>query len=193
MGYPKEKIVPLTDEQRKTVEENHNLIYKVINDCHLDPDEWYDVAAIGLCQAAQRFDPNAGFQFSTYAYKSIYYLICRQHSLDKVQHRTPPGGGLLYLEDKYGNFVDSERLIDLVPANSNSFVDDIIVENDFKRTLSKMKPRDQEIILKVAEGYTYQQAGEMFGLSRERVRQVIVRYGDRIGYKKKKKYNRRIK
>ena len=195
MPKKKEKIIPLTDEQRKVVEENHNLIYKVLNDHCLDVDEWYDVAAIGLCKAAQLFKPESGFKFSTYAYTSIYNVVCRQIIASKTEHRLPPGGGLLYLEEKYGNFEEDNKLEDLIPASNNSFVDDIITINDFKESLKKLNSRDQEIILLLADGYTYQAAGDTLGVSRERVRQIAVKYARVYGYKRdrKKNYNRSVK
>lgn len=46
----------MNDEQRKLVENNHNLIYAILHKYNLPIDEYYDVAAIGLCKAAITFD-----------------------------------------------------------------------------------------------------------------------------------------
>ena len=53
----------MTDDQKKLVEDNHLLIYKVINDMKLSTECNYDLAAIGLCKAAES-NPESWFIFS---------------------------------------------------------------------------------------------------------------------------------
>lgn len=60
----------MTEEQRKLAEKNHNLIYGYLNKRGLEDDEYYDVAAIGLCKAAMSHDSSKG-EFSTLAYKCM--------------------------------------------------------------------------------------------------------------------------
>lgn len=45
----------LTEEERKLVEDNHNLIYIVADCMEIDADEYYGLLAIGLCHAAQKY------------------------------------------------------------------------------------------------------------------------------------------
>lgn len=73
------KISKLNNEQRKLVEENHNLIYSFLNKQALSIDEWYDVCAIGLCKASLSF--NGDTKFSTFAYK------CMLNSVRSVMRR----------------------------------------------------------------------------------------------------------
>ena len=61
----------MTQEQRKLVEENHKLIYYTLNKYKLNPEEYYDILAIGLCKAAIKFDPERS-KFSTFAIKVMY-------------------------------------------------------------------------------------------------------------------------
>lgn len=42
----------LTEEQRKLVEDNHDLIYEYAHENNISIDEYYDVLAIALCDAA---------------------------------------------------------------------------------------------------------------------------------------------
>lgn len=60
----------MTDEQRKLVEDNHNLIYGFLNKNELENNDYYDIAAIGLCKAAMNYSPTKG-EFSTLAYKCM--------------------------------------------------------------------------------------------------------------------------
>ena len=52
--------IQLNDEQRKLVADNHNLIYQYLIDNNLPQDEYYDIAAIGLCKAALKYDTAKG-------------------------------------------------------------------------------------------------------------------------------------
>ena len=60
----------LSDEQRKLVEDNMNLVYFYIHKHHLSLD-LSDLAFIALCKAALHFDPSRGFKFNTYALRAI--------------------------------------------------------------------------------------------------------------------------
>ena len=46
----------MTEEQRKLVEDNHNLIYSFLQKYHLTIDEYYGLAAIGLCKAGKTYN-----------------------------------------------------------------------------------------------------------------------------------------
>ena len=64
----------LNDEQRKLVEQNHNLIYSAMTKCGIrrqDFDDYYGFAAIGLCKATIDYDESKAKSFSTYAYKCM--------------------------------------------------------------------------------------------------------------------------
>lgn len=64
----------LNDEQRKLVEQNHNLIYSAMRKFGIrrqDFDDYYGFAAIGLCKAAIDYDKTRSKSFSTYAYLCI--------------------------------------------------------------------------------------------------------------------------
>ena len=61
----------IKNSYEKIVEENHNLIYAFLNKCHLPTNEYYDLAAIGLCKAAKTWDCDRQ-KFSTYAYTCMF-------------------------------------------------------------------------------------------------------------------------
>lgn len=71
----------LTVEQQKKVEENMNLIHRVINDKVHGSNQWgfytyddlFQIGCIGLCKAAAT---DKGGTFSTYAYRLIWNEIC---------------------------------------------------------------------------------------------------------------------
>ena len=56
---------------------------------HLDVEEWYDIAAIGLCKAANTYN-NDKSEFSTYAYKCMYTTIeieGKEYVIDMITRR----------------------------------------------------------------------------------------------------------
>ena len=74
----------LNDEQRKLVADNHNLIYQYLIDNNLPQDEYYDIAAIGVCKAAMGYDASKGINFSTCVHKLI--LLILSHNIPKLIH-----------------------------------------------------------------------------------------------------------
>lgn len=76
----------LAPEQAQLVADNHNLIYSFCQLKHLDVDEWYDVCAIGLCEAAQKWNPSRG-RFSTLAYQVMRTAV---HHTTVVQDKHYP-------------------------------------------------------------------------------------------------------
>lgn len=191
-GFAPKKVEKLTDEHRKLVEDNHNLIYKVLYDKHLDIDEWYGVAALALCKAAMLFDPDKKIQFSTYACAAIWNNICNQYALS-IADRQIPKDKIYSLDCEYGTGEEAYTIKDYY-ADDYSFEDDILTRERFAKGLNRFKnPRDRSIVVMASEGYTYEKIGHAYGISRERVRQIIKRYAFYIGYKlpKGKGFNRR--
>lgn len=58
----------LTKEERKLVENNHDLIYMMADCLELDVDEYYGLLAIGLCHAAQKYKTRKrAYEFTEFA------------------------------------------------------------------------------------------------------------------------------
>ena len=65
---------PLTDEQRKLAEENHDLIFAFLQHNHLSESQYYDVVVFGYLCAAQEYCENSKLQqysFSTVAWRKM--------------------------------------------------------------------------------------------------------------------------
>ena len=60
----------LTERQRELAAKNHNLIYAYAHKKGISIDDYYDVLAIGLCNAAKAFDEDRS-KFSTFAFKCM--------------------------------------------------------------------------------------------------------------------------
>lgn len=74
----------LTDEQRQRVSDNLGLVGWILRRRNTPTDEWDDSFAdgvLGLIRAAQMFDPERGFKFSTYAINWIRQGVGRGRHL----------------------------------------------------------------------------------------------------------------
>lgn len=76
----------MLDEQKKLVEENHKLIYYTLSSYRLNPEEYYDILAIGLCKAAMNFDPKKS-KFSTFAMKVMYNEFRQYQRMENLEKR----------------------------------------------------------------------------------------------------------
>ena len=71
-----------SDKISRLVTENINLIYLVMKRFRnrgVDREDLFQIGAVGLTKAAQRFDESKGFAFSTYAVPLIIGEIQRFH------------------------------------------------------------------------------------------------------------------
>lgn len=65
---------PLTEEQRRFAEQNHNLVYKFLHQHGLSIDEYYDIVIFGFLLAVQRYLTDvslAPYAFSTVAWSAM--------------------------------------------------------------------------------------------------------------------------
>lgn len=68
----------LSRQQVKFAEKNHRLVYTFLTEQHLDPDEYYDLAAVGYLRAVMRYCSHAylrRFSFSTVAFRAMQQSI----------------------------------------------------------------------------------------------------------------------
>lgn len=156
----------LTEEQKKVVEENHNLIYWYATQKSAKHIEYlnvyYDVLAIELCKSAIHYDPSRG-SFSNYfklradsaVYKEYRKTLAKKRDGVEVELRdttTNVGvGGIdelldeLYLKD-WINDSDSEILkLRLQGMNQTQIAEIVgVSQAQVSRTLIKLKEKYYE-------------------------------------------------
>lgn len=165
----------LTEEQRKLVEENHNLIYGFLRKYKLDIDEYYDIAAFGLCKAAIKYDSSRGI-FSSFAYECIKSEIYHQWSYDTRERRIP--SSLIY---SYNTSYDKESqewrnfgLIDMMwNINSRDTADIVIEEEKNLKFLSLLKEDEQLIVKYLVSGFLHGEIADRINVSRQAVSQKV--------------------
>lgn len=138
----------LTEEQKKIVEDNHNLVYWYANMKSLDIEEWYDLLSIELCISASKYDSERG-SFANYFKLRADGLVYKE-----IQKKIKAGSSVTY--------------IDAVASNDIDLLEDELSVSEW---LDKHEFSD---ILKLKlQGYTQKEIADIIGLSQSYVSQVL--------------------
>ena len=194
----------LTEEQRKLIEENHNLIYGFLKINELDKDEYYDTAAFGLCKAAIKYDSSKGI-FSSFAYKCMTSEMYHQWSYDARKCRIPKK--IIYSYNHFHNVENNEQVVntDLTSFewnknnNHNRDVADIITEKEkISKFLPLLKEEEWSIVKYLVSGFNQQEIADKFNISHqavsEKIKNIRIKWQEysEKGYITKKKRKKRV-
>lgn len=165
-----EEAIYITEEQKELVEKNHNLIYSFLQKQHLSIEDWYGLAAIGLCKAAITFNKEMS-SFSTCAYKCMFTHIYSEKRKE-LQARTIPSNQILYYQtetsDNNGN---KSNIMNYIPSKENveeTVLSDIIFD-EYNKLLND---RDKKIFILFKNGYTQREISKIVGCSQPQVSRV---------------------
>ena len=156
----------------RLIEENHNLIYSLLYKYHLDVEEWYDLAAIGLCKAANTYN-NGKSGFSTYAYKCMYTTIMMEKRKENAM-RTIPQNQIVYYENQVSEESkenDTSTFLNYIPSKQD-------VENETISTLSlenienELVGNKRKVFVLLKEGYTQSEISKIIGISKQRISKI---------------------
>ena len=152
----------MTEEQKKLVEDNHNLIYFTIHKYNLDIEEYYDIFALALCRAAINYDPNKGTTFSTYAVSAMKGDFL--HNIRKSKAKRRSGTCVSINEEIYND--GNNDLITLEDTLSNrldAFDESILLD------FTKLSDRLRRILWLSYSGYTQNEIADIFGVSQAQI------------------------
>ena len=158
----------LTEERRKFVEENHNLIYSFAKKDGIDVEEYYDLLAIGLCKAGCIYDPARATEFSTLAYvcmKNEYKLYWRVQT-----NKTHVPEGMLSSYDDYLMYGDEEveksDYIDFISGIYGEMDDSEAYVKEFADSLNE---RERMILYAYMKGYSEKTIAEFLCVTKQRI------------------------
>lgn len=162
----------MTDEQRKLVEQNHNLIYDFLYKNELNIEEYYDIAAIGLCNAAIKYDSKKG-KFSTLAFKCMKSEVNHHFSYINRKKRIPPSHIYSYDillsvdEGEYNPYINT-----IFDGNFDTY--EIVEKSISYANFSKELDDREKFIIKCFEsGLTQKEIGIKLNISQQAVYQRI--------------------
>lgn len=133
----------------------------------IEDTEAFGDAMIGLIGATKRFDPSLGFQFSTYAWRTIRRTIVEGHRRRNRHLRCNRATRVL--------FVDPEDL--KAKRDSGSPLEPIDTEDliaTMKAKISSLPPQYAKVMRGRLDGKKLHEIGDEIGVTRERVRQIQI-------------------
>lgn len=138
-------MLELNDDQKKLVEDNHKLIWFVINKYHLDAEEYWDILAIALCKAAKRYKAEKKIKFSTFATHCL--TMAAFGEMRKTRNKPQMVSYNEYYVD--GNYNDS-------------YLDMDVFDND-----------EREVIKLKVSGYTHKEISKITGINKNKIAKMI--------------------
>lgn len=141
----------------------------------IELDEVRSAAYLGLVEAAERFDPEMGVEFTTFSYRRIWGAI---H--DYLRERGWGSSGGEYQQVASLDAPPAEggegRLGDAVAASPEGRV-----EECFEAVTAGL-PEQAKLVLRhyFIDEYSMREVGDMFGVSESRVSQLIKQYKSQI-------------
>lgn len=132
-------------------------------------DDWLADGWILLCGAAERFDPAKGFQFSTFATRTLrmgLITAAYQHLGCKLK------GGHSTVQKRYRLPAVNVEHAEWVPDRSDPPAEKSEAIAELWWGLDRCLSTHREVLLKRAQGMTLQEIGKSMGRSKERARQL---------------------
>ena len=160
---------PLTDAQRKLVEDNHNLIYFYAHKKGLPIDEYYDLLAIGLCVAAKVFQEGK-YSFSSLAMLKMQWILGRYWTHENRASNIPKNQVFSYNKPIKKGF--DTFMFETIGDNSSMYINMVqnIMIDEFIETLSG---KEKEIIIQMLNGKTQIDIANSMGVKKQNVNYYV--------------------
>lgn len=160
----------LTQIQKQLVEKNHNLIYGFAHKYKLKVDEYYDILALALCQAAMQYCKDKS-QFPTFAYICMTNAI-RNYIKSENKNVIP----LIYLDADYTDSTsDDENLLNVI-TNNNLQLDIEVEGKQISQILfSMLSDKEKQIVIDRVNGLSEKQIAIKMGCTHQNIHDWIKR------------------
>lgn len=138
----------------------------------MDVEEWYDLAAIGLCKAANTYN-NDKSEFSTYAYKCMYTTIIMEKRKENAM-RTIPQNQIVYYENQVNESSkdnDTSTFLNYIPSKQD-IENEIISALSLENIENELVGNKKKVFLLLREGYTQCEISKIIGISKQRVSKI---------------------
>ena len=157
--------------RKRLVEDNIGLAYLALKKFKLNSEEYFDVAAIGLCKAANTFDTSRGLAFSTYAMfvisnelKVVYRGLTNQKHIPEYaicSYNTE------VLEDSDKTFIEYNV------QSSQSIENDIVLKLVVQQVVDSLSAKEQCLFNLIMQGYTQYEVARYLNVSQSLVAKVM--------------------
>jgi RNA polymerase sigma-70 factor (ECF subfamily) len=181
MGKLTALLSPLTPEEQKYAEENHDLVYKFLHMHNLNVDDYYDVIIFGYLRAVENYSKRPDLQklkFTTVAYAA---MGSEWKNYSRAQNAEKRKGNALSLDCTtiYGE--DDLELYNIIGKH-----DALDEEEALNRILKELAPVLTKKQLKAlhlkAQGYSYNEINSEYKLSFNVITRAIKESREPIHY-----------
>lgn len=163
----------LTEEQRKFITDNHNLIYGYMHDRHIDM-EYYGDFAEKFCLAIPQYDSSKA-QLTTFIYNVFDNHWKHMLKYKYSQCRYIPEGKKISMDSAwYGGDDDPLEVSDIIGAEDMEYskVDEGDLISRLRKELKTRYPQDETtdgVIEYILKGYNCREVGDVYGVSRQSI------------------------
>jgi RNA polymerase sigma factor for flagellar operon FliA len=177
------KVSPNTELKKKIMMNYTRLVHYVIHNSRfinleiLDDRDYFQFGIEGLSEAIDRFDPDYGTKFETYAIQRIRGKIIDE--LRKLQKKRTSTDGVIYSNISINSTIDEDEnytLSDILPSSYDSPNEEVEKNEaiDFLTEEIKNLPERDRLILSLYyyEHLNYQEISEILSITVSRVSQV---------------------
>lgn len=164
----------LTDSQALLVEKNHSLIFSFLKKCNLEIDDWYGVAALGLCNAARHFDPDRNIKFSSLAYQCMLNSVRME-----MRSQRKLVSASLSLEDPISDIEDESLLISETVYEEADFRDAIAIRSMYNQVRDQFSIRDRNIIDRIfLHSQDQRSVASNYGISQAQISRICKKFSN---------------
>lgn len=162
--YP--RLEPLNDEERKFVEDNHNLIYSFLKKNNLSIDEYYDIAVFGFIDAVKRYDSSKG-SFFNIAYVCMLSAVRQEMRKSKFRNEK------IKITSLDAELEGGVCIKDFIPSLDT--VDSIYLHNEYVERIEKLPEKLRTVILLLASGYNQIEIAKRLKYSQSYISRLITK------------------
>ncbi|MBS4000671.1 MAG: sigma-70 family RNA polymerase sigma factor [Desulfobulbaceae bacterium] len=187
------KLNPGNENKKKIIVQYLNLVHYVIQNTRLqkydimDEKDFYQFGIEGLSEAIERFDPDYGTKFETYAIQRIRGKIIDELRKIQIKPRRTGEKDVTYKNLSLSAALEEDGgylLVETIPSDAET-PDDSMKKNEEKEILlellKKLNERDRLIItLYYYESLNYKEIAEVLNITVSRVSQIHTKILDQL-------------
>ena len=172
----------MTNNEKKTIEENHDLIYKYMNKYNLDED-CYFILAEALCKAVQSFDENNKYHTSlfTYIWKCFNNAIINHYyGMNALKRKRPEEIQFINL-DQIISTEESEDTSkkELIGSNDINFLN-CETEEIIEKLFCILTRREKEVFEDLINGYSLNEISKKYMVSHQSICEIRKKIGKKL-------------
>ena len=167
----------MAPEQQQLAADNHDLIFKFLRQKKLTDDEFYDIAAIGLCKATIVY--NDKWKFSTIAYKCMSHEVGHERIYRRAKKRIPENE-IVYLDAVISVDDDTKSSFEKLIGSKTDIEETVISDIYISEILSELAENEIKIVKLLLNGFTQEEIAKKFKLSRAEISRRKTRIAEKL-------------